>query len=95
MYWARRQIYTNRLQAVGQVDSSIPLKMYHNRHQNVQVAVDECIHELKRSRKLFNEAEKRLLSTNAYEELDRKSQQDVQQLIQGWKNMIVGIAKFS
>lgn len=60
--------------AVGQIDSSIPLKMYHNRQWNARAALDECIDDLKRSRTLFLQAERQLLGTDQYKQLDCETQ---------------------
>ncbi|KNG83802.1 hypothetical protein ANOM_007998 [Aspergillus nomiae NRRL 13137] len=81
--------------AVNQSDSAVPLKMHHDGHINAQIALDEVIGDLTRSRKKFVAAEQRLLCTNQYNESSDNAKKDIQYLIRGCKNMMVGNIKWS
>ncbi|RAL11513.1 terpene synthase family protein [Aspergillus homomorphus CBS 101889] len=83
-------------QIVDQIDSVIPLKMFHGGHRDAQTALNEVLGELKESRVRLDEAERSFLSSAEYCGVEwRQQRDDIAVLIQGCKNAILGNLKWS
>lgn len=69
--------------------------MYRGHHSSCQEALDEAIEDLRESRKRFDGAEDRLLTSKEYHALNEKEQEDVQMLVLSCKNIMLGNLKWS
>lgn len=79
---------------MNQVDSAIPLKMYHL-HLDTQDALEEVIQEMLDSRDRFDTFEYLLLQGKGYQNMSHSAQEAVNGLICGCRNIVLGNLKWS
>ncbi|PWY89220.1 terpenoid synthase [Aspergillus heteromorphus CBS 117.55] len=81
--------------AADRFDNVIPLKMLQLDTDSAQTALEDVIKDLQKSRRTFSRAEYLLQMSSEFKQLSQETKDNVQVLIQGCKNMMLGNIKWS